>query len=90
MERKKKPLHLKIEIGASIGLITISMVVALIFLIISNERELSSLENILFQLFTLSFGLFGSFLFGKISARDAGREIVKPLARSAFPEHWSG
>lgn len=51
---------------------------------VSSERALTNLENSLLQAFALVFGLVGSFIFGKHSARDAAREIIKPHARSAF------
>lgn len=47
-------------------------------------RTLTSLENVLLQVISLSAGLAGSFIFGRRSAREAAREIIKPHARSAF------
>ena len=51
---------------------------------IASQRELTELENTLLQTFALLFGLLGSFLFGRQSAREAAQEIIRPHARSAF------
>ena len=51
---------------------------------IASQRDLTSLENTLLQAFSLAFGLIGSFLFGKQSANDVAKEMIKPHARSAF------
>ncbi|MDN3639077.1 hypothetical protein QWY82_09680 [Simiduia curdlanivorans] len=51
---------------------------------ISSQRALTSLENTLLQAFGLGLGLIGSFMFGKQSAKEAAKEIIKPHARSAF------
>lgn len=51
---------------------------------IASQRDLSSLENTLLQVFSLCIGLIGSFMFGKQSAKDGARELIKPHARSAF------
>lgn len=51
---------------------------------ISGQRNLTSLENTLLQAVGLGLGLVGSFMFGKQSAKDAAKEIIKPHARSAF------
>jgi len=50
----------------------------------SSQRNLTSLENTLLQIFALGLGLIGSFIFGKQSAKEAARELIKPHARSAF------
>ena len=51
---------------------------------IATQRTLSSLEGTLLQSFALIVGLVGSFIFGRRSATDAAKEIIKPHARSAF------
>lgn len=51
---------------------------------IASQRELTSLENTLLQAFSLGLGLMGSFMFGKQSAQEAGKDMIKPHARSAF------
>ena len=50
----------------------------------SSQRDLTGLENTLLQAFALGLGLIGSFIFGKQSAKEAARELIKPHARSAF------
>ena len=51
---------------------------------VASERALSQLEVVLFQVLTLGLGLFGSFWFGRSSAREAARDVVRPHARSAL------
>jgi hypothetical protein len=65
-------------------LIVVAFLVAGISIFIASQRPLTSLENTLLQAFSLAFGLTGSFLFGKQSATDAAKQIIKPHARSAF------
>ena len=65
-------------------LILISLGVAIYFAYITTTRTLTGLESFLLQIFTLVTGLVGSFIFGRQSAREAARDIIKPLARSAF------
>lgn len=66
----------------------IMVVAAFIFValsvFISSQRDLTSLENTLLQAFGLGLGLIGSFMFGRQSAKEAAKEIIKPHARSAF------
>jgi hypothetical protein len=65
-------------------LILIAILVAYMFVNISMSRELTDLENILFQIFSLTSGLIGSYLLGKASAKDSAKSLIKPHARSAF------
>lgn len=65
-------------------LICVAFVVAGFSIYIATQRTLTSLENTLLQAFSLIAGLIGSFYFGKQSAVDAARDIIKPHARSAF------
>ena len=65
-------------------LIIISLVVSGYFIHVSATRSLTYLEGVILQLFTLLAGLGGSFIFGRRSARETAREIIKPHARSAF------
>lgn len=65
-------------------LIVLSLLVATIFTLVSTSRPLTNLEGMLLQGFSLIAGLLGSFLFGRISARSAARDLIKPHARSAF------
>jgi len=68
------------------GLIMIAAagVIAVTSVLVTAFRSLTALESTLFQLFSLGIGLLGSYKFGRESARDAARELVKPHARSAF------
>ncbi len=65
-------------------LILISLGVAAYFVYVTTTRTLTGLESFLLQIFTLVTGLVGSFIFGRQSAREAAKEIIKPHARSAF------
>lgn len=65
-------------------LIVVAFVVAGLSIFIATQRSLSSLENTLLQAFSLLSGLIGSFYFGKQSATEAAKQIIKPHARSAF------
>lgn len=65
-------------------LITVAFLVSGISVFIASQRPLTSLENTLLQAFSLAFGIIGSFYFGKQSATDAAKQIIKPHARSAF------
>ncbi len=65
-------------------LIMISIGIALLFIISASKRELTDLENALFQVLSLGAGLLGSYILGKQSTRAAAIEMVKPHARSAF------
>lgn len=69
---------------AGIVLIVASIVVAVIFSIVAMYRSLTGIENVLLQVFSLGLGLLGSFVFGRESAREAAKDLVKPHARSAF------
>ena len=66
------------------SLVIVSLIVSGLFAYLATVRTLTSLENILFQVFALGTGLTGSFIFGRHSASDAAREMIKPHARSAF------
>lgn len=68
----------------SLLLIIIAFAVAGFSIYIASQRTLTSLESTLLQAFSLSIGLIGSFYFGKYSAIDAAKNIIKPHARSAF------
>ena len=65
-------------------LILISLVVAGLFSHAATTRTLTGLESVILQFFSLLAGLIGSFFFGRQSACEAAREIIKPHARSAF------
>lgn len=65
-------------------LVLMALLVAGFSAYIATQRTLTSLESTLLQAFALIAGLVGSFIFGRQSAKDAAREIIKPHARSAF------
>ena len=58
--------------------------IAAMFIFTSSNRTLSTLENTLFQIFTLAAGLVGSYFLGRESAAANAKELMKPHARSAF------
>lgn len=66
------------------GLILVSVVSCGVFLLVAATRPLSALENVLFQVISLGVGLAGSFIYGRDSARNAARDLIRPAARSAF------
>lgn len=70
--------------GSGISFLLSSLAVSLVFLWIASERNLSSLENVLLQIFSLGLGLIGSYILGQVSAREGARDLMKPHARSAF------
>ena len=65
-------------------LLILSITVSVILAYTATQRTLSGLESTLWQIFVFAGGLAGSFIFGRRSARDAAREIIKSHARSAF------
>lgn len=65
-------------------LVVMSFFVSAFSVYIATQRTLTNLEGVLLQSFSLITGLVGSYFFGRQSARDAAREIIKPHARSAF------
>ena len=65
-------------------LIFFSIGISVIFAYTATQRTLSGLESMIWQIFVLTAGLAGSFMFGRQSAEAAAREVIKPYARSAF------
>ena len=65
-----------------IVLIGLMVLLRLVYMII--DPPLTDLENILLQIIFLAVGCVASYVFGRQSARDAAREIIKSHARSAF------
>ena len=64
-------------------LIGISIVISIAFSYVASTRDLTTLENVFFQVFSLGIGIFGSIVLGKDSAKDAATDVIKPHARSA-------
>lgn len=69
---------------APILLILLGISIAACLVIVSATRILTHLEGMLFQLLALGIGLYGSYIFGRQSASDTAREIIRPHARSAI------
>jgi len=80
-EKLMKPQR-QIKLGAV--LILVAIIGAVIFVVFAAIRQLTQLEVVLLQLFSLATGLIGSFILGRRSAESAAREMIKPHARSAF------
>lgn len=74
--------HLE-RIGPALLLI-FSIGVSVILAYTATKRTLSGLESTFWQIFVFATGLAGSFIFGRQSARETAKEIIKPHARSAF------
>ena len=74
--------HLE-RIGPAL-LLLFSIGISIILAYTATQRTLSGLESALSQIFAFAGGLVGSFIFGRQSAREAAREMIKPHARSAF------
>ena len=72
------------QFGLPSLLILISVGVAGYFVHVANMRTVTDLEGVLLQIIALATGLVGSFFFGRRSAHEAAKEIIKPYARSAF------
>lgn len=53
-------------------------------MIASAVRPLTTLEIFLFQLLVLGAGVMASLLLGRASAAQAGRDVIRPHARSAL------
>jgi hypothetical protein len=68
----------------AIILLVAALVFVAIFVIVATNRALTSLESVSLQLLIFLFGLSGSFILGRQSARKVARDIIKPHARSAF------
>ena len=69
---------------AGIILVAVALAVAIFFSIVATYRNLTGLENVLLQVFSLGIGLIGSYVLGRESASQAARELIKPHARSSF------
>lgn len=65
-------------------LILISLGVSVLVVYTTTTRVLTAVESTIWQVFVLTAGLAGSFIFGQQSAKEAAKEIIKPHARSAF------
>lgn len=64
-------------------LVFIAVGISALVVYTTTTRILTPVESILWQIFALTTGLAGSFIFGRQSAREAAKEILKPHARGA-------
>ena len=67
-----------------IALLAGCLVAAGAFVGLSLLRAPTPFETGLFQVVILITGLLGSYMYGKNSAADAARDVIRPHARSAF------
>jgi hypothetical protein len=59
--------------------------IAILFVVISLFKgNLTTTENILFQILMLGCGLTGSYYFGRNAAKQSAQDVIKPHAKSAF------
>ena len=65
-------------------LILISLGVSVLVVYTTTTRVLTAVESTIWQVFVLTVGLAGSFIFGRQSVTEAAKEIIKPHARKAF------
>lgn len=71
------------------GLIVAAFAAAGWMVFIASSRQLTPLENTLFQILILAAGLSGSFIAGRNSSLQAARDMIRPHARSAFRRLFS-
>jgi len=65
-------------------LIIVSLGVLGAFWQVANAGSYTNLESYFLQISVALVGIAASFYSGRLSVREAGREIIKPHARSAF------
>lgn len=66
-------------VGFAIALAAVMILVAAL-----RDKPLSVLEIALWEVMSLSLGLFGSFLFGRYAAHGISHDAIRPHARSAL------
>lgn len=71
------------HLGA-IAFIVAAIILQVITLLVGQQTSKPSLASITLQTLTLLSGSAGSYIFGRSSARDAAKEIVRPHARASF------
>lgn len=64
--------------------IFIALIVAFSFTGMAMFRPLTGFESVLLQVISLFLGILGSYILGRESATNAGKELIKPHAKSAF------
>lgn len=65
-------------------LILFSIGISIFFIHTASIRNLTNLENVLFQSISLTLGIVGSVILGRESSVESAKELIKPYARSAF------
>ncbi len=65
-------------------LVLVALGISVLVVYTTTTRTLTAVESTIWQVFVLTAGLAGSFIFGRQSAREAAREMIKPHAKSAF------
>lgn len=65
-------------------LVGVSLVMATVFVFVASNRELSTLELVVFQAMTLFLSLVGSFLGGRQFADASAEQSLRLHAKSAF------
>ena len=64
-------------------LVLIAVGISVLVVYTTTTRALTAVESTIWQVFVLTAGLTGSFIFGRQSAKEAAKEILKPHARNA-------
>ena len=72
------------KIDLHIPLLTVFAIAAVAFVVLNFFRNMSPVENTLFQVLISGTGLLGSYIFGRSSARAGALDVVRPHARAAF------
>lgn len=72
------------KINPHIPLLIVFSIASVAFVVLNFFRDMSPVENTLFQVLISGTGLLGSYIFGKSSARAGALEVIKPHARAAF------
>ena len=72
------------KIDPHIPLLTVFTMAAIAFVVLNFFRDMSLVENTLFQVLISGTGLLGSYIFGRSSARAGALEVIRPHARAAF------
>lgn len=64
--------------------LVVGTITAILMINSSSQRDLTDLENILFQIITLGLSTLGSFLIGRLSVKKSAQELLEPYAKSAI------
>ena len=64
-------------------LVLVALGISVLVVYTTTTRTLTAVESTIWQVFILTAGLAGSFIFGRQSAQEAAREVLKPHARNA-------